>query len=1723
MKSKNSQFEHSRGQVHFSAREMSGARRGNTIVLVTGILVLLVIIATAYVTRTQSARYTAIATTNSNLRDDVNRAIADMLAEEVKIALFVRNTSGTSSNAWRDLPNPNAARYGIDLQFDPATGNLLFPFNFAPYHVVPWTNWPDNALNGGPIAVGSEVFWPKGTGNPSGGGNTPFQQAVLANEDNPFGNPGFGDTRWLRDLEPLRWDSNLDGLLDAYSHWRHMTNIARADNAFRIVFDISDIGDSDNDGYGRIVTDLSIPVEQFLTMNHGYLNSVTGDTDIFANGQTAADFVDRWRNWLGIANDLAGYQNALTNPLQVPPNLVRLSDLNANGTWHEAGERPEDEFIRDSSRWFVSKILCDTDGDGYTDSFWFLAPTSVASGIRTIVGVSIIDNCGMVNANVATRFLRNNFDFTGITNRKTRGHTPSDIALAADLQFNYQNGNWNVGFLDNWDHWFTLAADPDAIYDMTSWVNHVNEVGMYTLGGAGVPPWPDMFLRLDYWRNSASRPLSVVPFSRYTPFTLGDEIELRMFAGNNYPWAVTRFERSTEGTNNDFRLLRSGIEREESSEYLDQLSNRELIRDLRKRLTLYSAVRNDLMPPWTWRFDRSRQPFAGLGGIEDLNGDGNVDALDVELFAAGMRKFDLRTSFEANILGPFGPNGAPGFASIVHTGNALDPQSIDYNAKFGVALRDHLERCLIDSQPVTPGTEGSYYGSSADDVGKTRDLSAAFAANITQWRDADSVVSLDEAVPVSDNPNTRFLGMEPQPFLVEVFIGHVYKPYIVPPTDVLGDPYTDVGNYLLLDPGAPGSNRSTIVVVQIANPYDVPIDLSDYKISVFGQDLLLSDAVVYDHTSPGSPSVQAPTILEPATAERPTTAIYYSIHSDLINSPQLSSGDTKWLNFLDLDRGPAPFPNDHPNTTIIASPGNGQWSMDRDVYDTFDPERAVELSRRDPNPANPVPAWVVVDRIDRPQDYNPSDPNALHFGQRVNAMGQPGQRPWPVPAGGLNSVLVGDPAGMPWVEAYGIPPNPGAANGVDARLDIAMGPPSLGYDQWVQFVRATRAWAADLNLNNRYDPNEQNPRFIFADKALVTPVPPQVTPGSTYSYNYLTDGDSHMGPGRGGYRYKFTRNPDADPLTVILNPNGPVTDLPWFTRRYYNRLNQLSADPQIYDPAVHAFPRKPTFFDMNNQDDPASANNDPAYPSGSRSFPDKGWYSQRGGVDNYFIDPSNGNILALLKYPMQMLHKNADFEQVGELLNIWMYGHKINWAAGGPGSGAGVATPVTETTFSEFLRQESLNGNEVPLVGKDFRVNRIRLVHDNSQGTNGGQVIGVGPASDPTDVRHSIPDLPAAARLLDAFVCDGYGIDPVTNLDLDPSGQITAADQALRDTMIFFNAKNFDGTGTHGMLNANTASYEALRALPHWYRLVHETGRRRMWNDSGQLDSGPVLFNFIYNSLLSSSAPPLVTDGNDPDAVLPRTMAAEALWQYRERFNGFTQLVGNPLNPTGVPFGANYEARASGVRGDRGIASIGELGLLINPGQGIDYSSISPYEPPYFDRPSAGIPDRVYDQQWRIDLGLQPTYLALDSGDPMRAKPMWGVYPNASNQFYQSSIRISTDRVDAYDPFNSTFDPSNPGSNIILQRPDSVAGDVEEANALLAGVSNLITTRSDTFTVYFRVRSFRQNTSVDPPIWDATNPEYIVDDSRYVMLVDRSSVNKPGEKPRILYLEKLPN
>ena len=75
-------------------------------------------------------------------------------------------------------------------------------------------------------------------------------RTILPPGQNPRGGPGSGDTRWLRDLEPQRQATdralNPDTgfaaqYADSFSHWRHLTNLSRPDNQWRIVRDIADV------------------------------------------------------------------------------------------------------------------------------------------------------------------------------------------------------------------------------------------------------------------------------------------------------------------------------------------------------------------------------------------------------------------------------------------------------------------------------------------------------------------------------------------------------------------------------------------------------------------------------------------------------------------------------------------------------------------------------------------------------------------------------------------------------------------------------------------------------------------------------------------------------------------------------------------------------------------------------------------------------------------------------------------------------------------------------------------------------------------------------------------------------------------------------------------------------------------------------------------------------------------------------------------------------------------------------------------------------------------------------------------------------------------------------------------------------------------------------------------------------------------------------------------
>ena len=489
--------------------------------LVSAMLVLLTLIAAAYLTRTRSQRVTASAmqeTAGGTRRSDV---VGKQLAEQIAMHLFVKpiDPNGAASFVGGDSagnrlpPPPMAVRYGIESApprlvtgtqalradmasnvADPAVlgtgptanrepgdprrilgGGDGFPdgFNFAPYAVIPWTNWPDfTKPMYNPDRDSYPSTGPNGAGGPwvFGAGFAPYTKAGDI-YGNPVGNPGFGDTRWLRSSEPVR--ATDIGTPTArvfvpspggsfFSHWSHLSWIPTPTNGWRLVTDIADIenslrqgpmGSDTNDGFGT-------PYEQWLP-----------DVAPATIPVTAAKPTDPDVAWVGKFKTLrdewfraSTYQSAILgqNAAKTLPNFIKLDDPLGIGRTNDPDADPvppSDEYIKDTPRNIVARTFCDADGDGFTDSFWFLAPTGKERNVRTVVGVSVIDNASMLDLNVATRFDR----------RTTVGFTPADLALVsaepelaytAAPSLNFARTDTRAGLFDNENNFRFGNVDP---------------------------------------------------------------------------------------------------------------------------------------------------------------------------------------------------------------------------------------------------------------------------------------------------------------------------------------------------------------------------------------------------------------------------------------------------------------------------------------------------------------------------------------------------------------------------------------------------------------------------------------------------------------------------------------------------------------------------------------------------------------------------------------------------------------------------------------------------------------------------------------------------------------------------------------------------------------------------------------------------------------------------------------------------------------------------------------------------------------------------------------------------------------------------------------------------------------------------------------------------------------------------------------------------------------
>ena len=106
-------------------------RRGNALVLVSAMLVLLVLLATAFLARTQSQRSTASAMQDASGDDRRIDLIKDQLASEIAMHLFVKPIDSKGSAPYiggdsagnRIPPGMYSVRYGVEPAAKTGTGN----------------------------------------------------------------------------------------------------------------------------------------------------------------------------------------------------------------------------------------------------------------------------------------------------------------------------------------------------------------------------------------------------------------------------------------------------------------------------------------------------------------------------------------------------------------------------------------------------------------------------------------------------------------------------------------------------------------------------------------------------------------------------------------------------------------------------------------------------------------------------------------------------------------------------------------------------------------------------------------------------------------------------------------------------------------------------------------------------------------------------------------------------------------------------------------------------------------------------------------------------------------------------------------------------------------------------------------------------------------------------------------------------------------------------------------------------------------------------------------------------------------------------------------------------------------------------------------------------------------------------------------------------------------
>jgi hypothetical protein len=329
-----------------------------------------------------------------------------------------------------------------------------------------------------------------------------------------------------------------------------------------------------------------------------------------------------------------------------------------------------------------------------------------------------------------------------------------------------------------------------------------------------------------------------------------------------------------------------------------------------------------------------------------------------------------------------------------------------------------------------------------------------------------------------------------------------------------------------------------------------------------------------------------------------------------------------------------------------------------------------------------------------------------------------------------------------------------------------------------------------------------------------------------------------------------------------------------------------------------------------------------------------------------------------------------------------------------------------------------------------------------------------------------------------------------------------------------------------GTLNVNTLPWSTICALP----LVRPTNGDVPWAFASAQAYEPVPPATAGSQLFQAGTQPAIkpkpNTGIDPgfydlsQVMIDYRNGAYAIRDPVHNHNPFWNGSLRTVNYPTTPFGGVISLP---TRQEKGIASFGELAFinLYDNTAGANFGAIDPTRSMFHFAAPDGTdvtgPDPAVTGSGTTMHGTRLSFHqelasagSYDHRDDGRIETSAGGSAFVQGNTPPAGARTHYDAADTAPPIQRV------GTSQLINNPN--ATNYQDKLAIINALANTASIRSDIFTVYFLIHAY---TPEDCDIPD-DQPMVPTVAKRYVMVVDRSNVNVPGVKPRILMLKEVP-